>query len=322
MIDNIFTALVREKTSGAILEFILWCTVCFAALLSLIALAMGGGNVTWILLMLFSVGLAVLMAFRLKAIAMLYSVSAFCFVTFLVHYLCFSIGFSGGESHSPLNIVLFILTLMLVLAIVACAFVHFFSRYNLGTVLTILVMCASAAILLLQILMYASDYLGDSSYINEYHRSWLNYRGYWIGTVSFWLILAVVAVFYACFFWGPIDNRKDKIYVAGQGSNNRLAPGMQGISGIYAGRVIYLQGRALTIGSGTGAAVVIPDGYVSSIHCQIRFNPSNGFYEILDQSSNGVWLSNGTQLQRGVYNSVRRGSVICIGSAAQQFRLL
>lgn len=322
MIDNIFTALVREKTPGAILEFILWCTACLTALMSLIALAMGGGHVTWILLMLFSVGLAVLMAFRLKAIALLYSVCAFNLVAFLIHYLCLSMGYSYGESHSPLNIILFILILMLSLAAVICAFVHFFSRYNLGTITAILVLCDSAAILLLQILMYTSDYLGDASYVNTYHRAWLNYRGYWIGTVSFWMILAVVSVFYACFFWGPIDSRKSKIYVAGQTYGNRASAGLQGVCGSYAGRTVYLQGRLLTIGSGEGASIVIPDGYVSAVHCAVRFNASTGFYEILDQSSNGVWVMNGARLQRGVYHSVRRGSVICIGSTAQQFRLL
>lgn len=323
MIDNIFTAIAREKTSGAILEFVLWCVVCFTALMSLIALAMGGGHITWILLMLFSIGLGVLMAFRLRAIAMLYSVSAFHLVTFLIHYLCLSIGYSDGASHSPLNIVLFILTLMLSLAVVICAFVQFFSRYNLGNVLTILVLCDSVVILLLQILMYTSDYMGTVSYMNTHHRSWMNYRGYWIGTVSFWMILAVVDVFYACFFWGPIDNRKGKILIAGSGSyGNRTAPALQGVCGVYAGRVINLQGRTLTLGSGEGVHIIIRDGYVSKMHCAVRFNTTTGFYEILDQSSNGVWLSNGAQLQRGVYNSVRRGSVICVGSTAQQFRLL
>lgn len=322
MIDNIFTALVREKTPGAVLEFILWCTVCFAALLSLIALAMGGGHITWILLMIFSIGLAVLMAFRLKAIALLYSVGTFYFVTFLVHFLCLSIGYSDGESRSPLNMILFVLTLLLSLAVLICAFVQFFSKFRLGTVLTVLVLVDVAAILLLQILMYMSDYLGNASYVNERHRIWMNNRGYWIGTVSFWMILAVVAVFYACFFWGPIDSRKDKIYVAGQSTGGGRMPGLQGVCGSYAGRVIYLQGRMLTVGSGEGASVVIPDGYVSQIHCQIRFNASTGFYEILDQSSNGTWLANGTQMQKGVYNSVRRGSIICIGTNGQQFRLI
>lgn len=64
--DNIFTALVRRRTTGVVMEFVLWCIVCFAALLSLIALAMGAGNFVWILLLLTAAGLGVIMAFRLE----------------------------------------------------------------------------------------------------------------------------------------------------------------------------------------------------------------------------------------------------------------
>ncbi len=325
MIDNIFTALTHEKTTGAILEFILWCTVCSAALLSLIALAMGGGEITWILLMLFSAGLAVLMAFRLKAIALLYSVGVFYLLAFFIHYFRFSFGYSYGASHSPINILLFVLTLMLSLAIVICAFIHFFSNANLGTVLTILVLCGSGAVFLLQALMYASEYIGEISYINSDHRAWMNYRGYWIGTVAFWMLLAVVATFYVCFFWGPIDSRRGKIIGSGRSAAGRAVAatyGLQGICGVYAGRAISLQGRTITIGSGETAHVVLPDAYVSKIHCAIRFNAITGFYEIMDQSANGVWLANGTRLQKNIYHAVQRGSVICIGSAAQQFQLL
>lgn len=321
MINNIFSALVREKTSGAILEFVLWCTVCFTALMSLIALAMGGGHVVWILLMLFSIGLGVLMAFRLKAIALLYSACIFNLLIFFIHYLCFSLGNSEGVSHSPLNIILFVLVLLLSLAVTACAFVQFFSKFQIGKILTILVLVDSAFIMLLQILMYTSEYMG-ASYANSYHRTWLNYKGYWIGTISFWIILAVIDVFYVGFFMGPIDSRKDKIYVSGQSAGQRGMPGIQGISGAYAGRTILLRGGMITIGSGNGVSICIPDAYVSQMHCTIRFNSSTGFYEVLDQSSNGVWLTDGTRLQKSVYNSVRRGSILCIGTAAQQFRLL
>lgn len=328
MIDNIFTALTREKTTGAILEFVLWCVVCFTALLSLIALAMGGGQVTWILLMLFSVGLAVIMAFRLKPIALLYSAGVFYVITFLIHYLSFSLGLSEGISHSPINIILFVLTLMLSLAALICAFIHFFSKINLRSVLTILILCESGAMMLLQILMYTSEYIGDASYVNEYHKEWMNSKSYWIGTVSFWFMIAVTAVFYVCFFWGPIDSRKEKIIgnravpVGGIPAGGRINAGLQGTFGAYAGRTIYLQGQTLTIGSGEMVQVMIPDARVSRVHCAIRFNMMSGFYEILDQSSNGVWLSNGARLQKNVYNSVQRGSILYIGSEAQQFRLL
>lgn len=319
MADNIFTALVRQKTPGVITEFVLWCMVCFAALMSLIALAMGGGQITWILMMLFAAGLAVLMVFRLKAIVMLYGVGVFQGIIFLVHYLCFSVGYTSGESHSALNLVLFILTLMLALAAIICAFVQFFSKYQLGTALTILVLLSSATAFVLQILLYTSEYLGSIDYLNGYHQVWMNSRGYWVGTVSFWILITVVAVYYACFFWGPIDKRKGKLYVSGGGS---VQAGLRGVSGVYAGRVIYLHGGAMTIGSGEQAMLRIPDGNVSRLHCIVRFNTGTGFYEIQDQSANGVYLANGAPLQKGVYHAVRRGSVIWIGSQQQQFQLL
>jgi pSer/pThr/pTyr-binding forkhead associated (FHA) protein len=151
----------------------------------------------------------------------------------------------------------------------------------------------------------------------------MNTRGYWPGTIAFWILLAVIAVYYACFFWGPIDNRKGKI-IGSFGATNRLSPGIQEIRAGQYGRVWYLQGRTVTIGSGQEANISLndPSGYLSRIHCSIRFNPSTGFYEVLDQSNSGTWVMNGGQLQPGVYSSVRRGSVLSLGSTAQQFRLL
>ena len=88
--DNIFTALVRRRTTGVVMEFVLWCIVCFAALLSLIALAMGAGNFVWILLLLTAAGLGVIMAFRLKEVALLYSVCVFNAILMLGFYGLFA----------------------------------------------------------------------------------------------------------------------------------------------------------------------------------------------------------------------------------------
>lgn len=79
-VDNIFSTLMYEKTPNVILEFSMWCTVCLIALLAMIAAILGRGNVTWIMLMIFSIGMGVLLAFRLKTIAMLYASILFEFV--------------------------------------------------------------------------------------------------------------------------------------------------------------------------------------------------------------------------------------------------
>lgn len=119
--DNIFTALVRRRTTGVVMEFVLWCIVCFAALLSLIALAMGAGNFVWILLLLTAAGLGVIMAFRLKEVALLYSVCVFNAILFLIHYLVFSVSYGGGP-QTAFSIVLFILTFLLSLAVICPVF--------------------------------------------------------------------------------------------------------------------------------------------------------------------------------------------------------
>ena len=332
--DNIFSALARRRTKGVVTEFVLWCLVCFVALMSLIALAMGGGNVVWILLLLTSIGMGVIMAFRLREIAMLYAVCVFNAIIFLIHYLVFAIGYSPytvaydyDVSHSAVSIIFFVLALLLSIAVVACAFVQFFSKVRMGTILTILEICNVAAIMLSQIIIYVSEYGGaDASYygINGAHRTWMNYRGYWVGTLALWIMLALTAVFYACYFWMPLDRAVGKI-TGGSGSRGGsygygFQAGMQGLNGAYMGRNIYLQGRTLTVGSSETANVCIPDAQVSRIHCTIRYNAQSGFYEILDQSTNGMFLSDGSRLYPGRYTSVRRGSVVIIGS--HRFRLL
>lgn len=325
-IDNIFTALMYQRTPGVIMEFTLWCTVCFVVILSLVAAVLGEANITWILLMIFSIGLAVLQAFRLKPITMLYSTCVFHLIIFIVHYACFAKtdSFIGDASYSALNIILFILLLLLAAAIVTCSSIHFFSRINLSKLLCILVLVYSGLVFILQIMMYALSHLGrEASAINEYVRRYLDYEGYWIGTISFWLIYSVIAVLYVFFFLGFIDNTKDKIWVNSGASHSFGGnPGLRGISGMYAGQVMYLQGKTVTIGSGSGVMLMIQDKRVSSQHCAVRFNSASGYYEVYDNSTNGVFIKNGNRLPKGKFTFVQRGSILCIGCMEQQFQLM
>lgn len=331
-IDNIFSALVHEKTAGAIMEFSLWCTVCVVAVMSLVAAIVGDGNITWIMLMLFSAGMAVLMAFRLKPITLLYGAVTMNLITFLIHFLSnafFSKIDSDELRYSALNVILFILLIITAIVLTVFAFIHFFSGYNFGNTITIMVLVHSSLALFLHIMMYACPFFGEyADEANEYIRELLNDRGYWLGTVTYWIMLVVVSLFYAFFFWGCIDSRKGKI-VGGNVNrpvgivtgNTGFIPALKGISGAYAGQIIQLQGRELIIGS-KQSHITIGDPYVSGRHCSIRFNTSTGYYEVYDSSSNGTYLNTGNRLQSGVYNSVQRGSIILIGSQNQQFQLM
>lgn len=328
MVDNIFSALGHRRTSGVIKEFVLWCVVCFGALLSLIAAAIGRGNITWIMLLLFSIGLGVLMAFRLRAIALLYSVGVFHFLTFMIHYVCFSGISIGSTGYSALNTVLFVLILLTSLALVICGFIHFFTRINLSLAIQILVITDSSVMFFLHILMYAAGYKSSSwIYSNAMLREALNARGYWIGTFAFWTILVVVVLYYIFFFHGMLGNRNEKIIKTSKGQDGRrstgyVTPAIQGIKGTYMGQTVYMQGRSITIGSGNGVTIRIPDRTISQLHCQIRFDGTTGFYQLFDSSLNGVYLGNGALIPKKMWYSVQRGSIICIGGLSQQFRLL
>lgn len=327
MVDNIFSALGHRRTSGVVKEFVLWCLICFVALMSLIAAIVGGGCITWIMLMIFSIGLGVLMAFRLRAIALLYCAGVFQLLTFLIHYVSFSGISYGASGYSAFNTVLFVLLLLESLALVICGFIHFFTKVNLSLALLILVISDSSAMMLLHIMMYAAGYKDEGWYYfsNAALQDSLNGRGYWIGTMAFWIMLVVVVLFYVFFFKGMLGNKNEKIirvYGGGSVHSSGFVPGIKGVSGSCVGQVVYMQGRTITIGSRDGVTIRIPDQTVSQLHCQIRYDGASGAYQVCDSSTNGVYLSNGAALQKNTWCFVQRGSVICIGSMSHQFRLL
>lgn len=346
-IDNIFSALVHERTPGAIMEFVLWCITCVIVVMAMIAAIVGHGKLAWIFLMLFAIGLAVITAFRLKPIALLYSVGVFNLVVCAIHFVNYfgrqkstydpDMIYDYSFSYSLFNLILFIVVILIAIAIVTCAFIHFFSRIELGNVMTILLCVETGLTIFLHIMMYALPYTGSyGSAMSSEQQAIMNYNAFWYGTVVYWCMLIVVLLYYIFFFWGAMDNSKGKIlsslngysgsqrigYYGGGGARQQVNEGLQGVSGMYTGKTIYLQGRTITIGSSSQVMVNLNAPYVSGQHCAVRFNNLNGCYEIFDNSKNGVFISSGKQLQKGVYNAVPRGEIISIGSNEQRFRLL
>lgn len=179
--------------------------------------------------------------------------------------------------------------------------------------------------------MYLLPYVevGDRKYHLYDNRSGLSgWAGscFWLGSIAFLLISAAITVYTVLFFVGVIDNRKNKIYVFSGGSsvgaNPQRMPAIQCVQGSYPGQVFNLQNVEFSMGSQQGVNLVIP-GYArqpNTLH--VRFNFSNGMYEVRDLSTNGVYLLNGVRLQKGVYTPLQRGTIFCLGSVNQQFRLL
>ena len=315
-IDNVFSALVHERTPGAIMEFSLWCASCFVVLLSLIASIVSGGDITWILLMFFVIGMAVLQAFRLKPITMLYGIGTINFILLIIHFVCYgktNVYNYYTETYRYIyptaSIILFVLCLIAAIAMITFGFIHFFTRYNFGTLLAIMTLSQSFLMLILHVVMYAV------------RRSAYYLNGYWLGTICIWLTLTIICLLYGFFFWGFIDSRKGKILSPYSSGYSATVPGIRGLTGVNAGRVISLQQNTVMIGSGPGATIPIHDAQVSANHCSIQYHEASGSYIIFDNSTNGVYLSSGVRLQKG-NNVVRRGSVIWIGNQMNQFQLL
>lgn len=320
--NNIFSALLHRRDGGVIREFVLWCVLCFEALLFMIAAIVAASKVSWIMLMLFTMGLLALLAFRLTAIALLYGTGAFYLLAPIIHYACYRWG------SSVISLALFVLLIMLSLAILICSFVHNFTPLNLDKLVMVLVIVDSVFQMILQILLYA----GRNSVYGLFGRFVSSngvFYGYWVGTVGFWIMLAVISLYEIFFVTGLIDNSWNKIMKKGrrpwsvQGfQSQKAAVGLQGVSGEWAGQVFYLNNGGLVIGSDrrSGASLLISDGRVSRWHCAVRFR--GGFYEVCDRSVNGVYLNGRDRIPPNAWVRLQPGSVIGIAGMRHQFRLL
>lgn len=334
-IDNIFTALVHERTPGAIWEFSLWCTVCLCVILSLVAMISVDSwlrqfsafcRIVWLFVMLFEIGTGVLMAFRKKPVMLYVSSQTIQLTMSIFLYALFAFIYIEIRGDVAVGMLLmFILLLLVALGLSVCSSIHFFTKIELGKISAILdVVVAGFMFIFAMVIGVSTSSLG----------SWIiGDTGFGLGITSLVIMNAVIAVFYMLFFFGCIDSTKRKIINYGnstekaQKSKVAFTPGLQCIRGQYQGQVMYLQGRELTFGSqAASAAIVIPSPHISHRHCSVRYNPGMGMYEVVDFSTNGVYVTvqnGGTQrIPAGSYVPCARGSVISLGSMEQQFRLL
>ena len=351
-IDNIFSSLIYDKRTGDIAEFVLWCGVCVTVLLFFLATVLTGDKelssrytdgfrATWIFMMIFAMGLGTAMVFRKIKPIMIYGAQvAIQFIMLIPYYVTITgrMDDVGRKMNVDIDvpgvvIALFILIMLTVLGMVACSSIHFFSKINLGNVISILSIVYSGLLLFLAFTMYflpCFEYDDETYYlfkaikeIGEKYTSGWGWIGscYWLGSIAFFLISAIITVYTVLYFRGIIDHQKSKIYVLTGGGKTVRMPQIQCVRGCYQGQVFFLQNAEFSIGSQQGVSLVIMDNYVSRLHCTIRFNPSTGNYEVRDLSTNGVYLLNGYRLEKNMYTPLKNGTVICIGSVNQQFKL-
>lgn len=332
-VDNIFSALLYEKNRSSQWEFGLWCTVCVMVVLSFLATILVDGDeyltssfsdsvqTFWIFVMIFGAGLGTAMAFRSIKPIMIYASQIMVQFVMLIAYYDVMAGWVDDclQSVPGMVVAVFVCLILLSLGIVACNSVHFFTNFNLGKVISILQIVYAGLLILLPVLLY---YLPDSDILDKAMYKAHGWDGscYWLGTTAYVVLGVVVALYSILFFNGMIESKKQKIYTAsGTGRSN---PAIRCVQGSYPGQQFFLSNVEFSIGSQQGVNLVLPDPYVSQLHCTIRYNTQARTYEIRDLSSNGTYLSNGYRLQKGMYTPLPRGTVFFLGSTNQQFRLM
>lgn len=128
------------------------------------------------------------------------------------------------------------------------------------------------------------------------------------------------------------NNLIEKINQAGAslpGNQVKRAPeapaSIMGLSGMYKGSSFPLEAdREVIIGRDASVSgIVISSGgeKVSRRHCSVRFNSRSGSYEVVDFSSNGVFV-NGKRLPANVTVTLQRGTQIALGNNNNTFRLV
>lgn len=332
----LFSRMAGGMDRSTSMELFLWITACVCALTVLVTIILLGVSdassdwitglqVIWFFMLFFTIGMGVLMIFRLRGITILYGSFLFQFVMLIPFYLKegdMSEWANYGDGKKPIIITLFfVFALITVIALITCELVHLCSRFNLTTPIVILSITTTSLIscMVLSALISSKhfEYL-----VTEYNSAY-----FWPGMAFYIVINVVVCLYTVCFFKNIISNdeRKFSEFISGQGGGMNVRNSGAGIffvQGILAGKSFPVQGEIMIGSQMGGVHVVVTDPYVSKQHCSVRFNPMMGCYEVMDLSSNGVFLQNGTRLMKGSYQPCPRGTVIYLGSQNQAFRLM
>lgn len=96
-----------------------------------------------------------------------------------------------------------------------------------------------------------------------------------------------------------------------------------GISGQYRGQSIQMTtGEEIIVGRDPKYCMLVLEyPKISRRHCGIRYDIASGKYQVIDYSSNGTRLSDGTIISASQYTPVSPGSVLYLGNARESFRL-
>ena len=98
---------------------------------------------------------------------------------------------------------------------------------------------------------------------------------------------------------------------------------LEGVRGEYTGAVIPLEeGMKIRIGrSQENNDLILNSVKISRHHCIIDYDSKRDQYRVVDYSSNGVYLPDGTRLERKKQTWLNAGTTIIIGNEENVFKL-
>lgn len=98
-----------------------------------------------------------------------------------------------------------------------------------------------------------------------------------------------------------------------------------GLTGKYAGAEIpVINKKEVVFGRDPNYCNIVFDQFSTSVsrcHCSISFNVDENRYYVTDYSKNGTFTKDGKRLVPNIPIPLEKGTVICIGSRKDTFRL-
>lgn len=96
-----------------------------------------------------------------------------------------------------------------------------------------------------------------------------------------------------------------------------------GVFGQYSGQSVQMSaGEEIILGRDPKYCMLVLEyPKISRRHCGIRYDIVSGKYQVIDYSSNGTRLSDGTIISTSQYTPVSPGAVLYLGNAKEAFRL-
>lgn len=210
------------------------------------------------------------------------------------------------------------------------------------------ILCLAAAVALLGLLAFGSPALSVifslAWLVVRYIVTYRFYRSYY-EIFGFNPMMALIVFIPASFVFSPVFDmliafKKDVLYT-GPETDPKTDPAENGapvppippcgrgrltaIAGMYRGAVFNLADQEeIVMGRDSSVCQIVFDQYsadVSPKHCTISFSTAAGNYTVTDHSALGTFTRDGRRLPPHTPVTLERGSILCIGSRKNVFRL-